>query len=177
MNREIVVSVVGANRPGLVDTLSACLLAHGANWTESRMARMADRFAGVVRVSVSEANSADLIAALEMISEPGLYVYAETAREVTPDENACHLELTFTGRDRPGIVHAVTRALADFGISIDEFETRSQGGAWGDGAMFDARAMLSAPEVVDVQALRRAVEAVSPGMLVTVHAFSRDRDD
>ncbi len=175
MNREIVVSVVGTNRPGLVDTLSACLLAHGANWTESRMTRMADRFAGVLRVSVSEANAPDLVAALEMISEPGLYVYAEAARTNPTDHQAFRLELTFTGRDRPGIVHALTRVLADFGISIDEFETRSQAGHWDDSAMFDGRAMLSAGQLVDVQTLRRALEQASPGMLVTVHAFSRGK--
>ena len=42
----LVLTVIGRDRPGLVDTLSGVVAEHGGNWEESRMAHLADRFAG-----------------------------------------------------------------------------------------------------------------------------------
>jgi len=173
MDRELVVSVVGAERPGVVEAISACLIEHGGNWTESRLARIADRFAGVVCVTVAEDAAPALIAALEQLGERGIHIFVDTASRAPADSTRHKLDLTFTGRDRPGIVHGITSVLAEHGIEIEEFETRSRGERWSSGTMFDARAILSTGEVVDVQALTRALEAVNPGMLVTLHAFSK----
>ena len=46
MNQSLVVTVVGADRAGLVEALSEAANSHGGNWEASRMSRMAGRFAG-----------------------------------------------------------------------------------------------------------------------------------
>ena len=52
MRTSLVLTIIGADRPGIVEQISDHVLAAGANWEESRMARLAGKFAGVLRVSV-----------------------------------------------------------------------------------------------------------------------------
>jgi glycine cleavage system regulatory protein len=46
MTTTLVVTVMGTDRPGLVEALSKALAAHHGNWWESRIAGLGGRFAG-----------------------------------------------------------------------------------------------------------------------------------
>ena len=52
MQTSLVLTVIGPDRPGIVEQLSDQVLAVGGNWEESRMTRLAGKFAGLLRVSV-----------------------------------------------------------------------------------------------------------------------------
>ena len=41
---SVVLTVIGRDRPGLVDALSRVVAEHGGNWEESRMSHLADQF-------------------------------------------------------------------------------------------------------------------------------------
>ncbi|HRP97915.1 MAG TPA: ACT domain-containing protein, partial [Rhodocyclaceae bacterium] len=64
MAQFLVLTVIGDDRPGLVEEISTLLTEHGASWLDSSMARLAGKFAGVLTVSVPEANEAALRDAL-----------------------------------------------------------------------------------------------------------------
>ena len=51
----LVLTFVGDDRPGLVNAVSEKIAACGATWLESRSARLAGKFAGILLVSVPEA--------------------------------------------------------------------------------------------------------------------------
>ena len=57
MSTSLVLSVIGQDRPGLVESLSQTLSAHEASWQESRMSRLTGRVAGILRVSVPAARA------------------------------------------------------------------------------------------------------------------------
>jgi len=44
---SVVLTLIGDDRPGLVESVSEVLAAHGANWEQSRMASLAGKFAGI----------------------------------------------------------------------------------------------------------------------------------
>ncbi|MCA9795721.1 MAG: glycine cleavage system protein R, partial [Candidatus Eremiobacteraeota bacterium] len=52
--KAFVATVVGPDRPGLMDTLSKTIEAAGGNWLESRMTHLGGHFAGIVRVEVAD---------------------------------------------------------------------------------------------------------------------------
>ena len=54
MQKELVVTFVGDDRPGIVQEMSQRVTARDGNWLESQMTRLAGKFAGVARVSVDE---------------------------------------------------------------------------------------------------------------------------
>ena len=49
MARALVLTVIGEDRPGLVEALADLIDRHEGSWDESRMARLAGHFAGVAR--------------------------------------------------------------------------------------------------------------------------------
>ena len=72
MARALVLTVIGEDRPGLVEALADLISAHQGSWDESRMARLAGHFAGVVQIHLPEANAQGLISALPGLAEQGL---------------------------------------------------------------------------------------------------------
>ena len=52
MNTSLVITVIGADRPGIVRMLADRGRAFDANWAESRMASLAGQFAGIIRWEV-----------------------------------------------------------------------------------------------------------------------------
>ena len=61
MQTELILTVVGDDRPGMVQEAANCVREVDGNWLESRMTRLAGKFAGVVRVSLPEASTAVLV--------------------------------------------------------------------------------------------------------------------
>ena len=51
----LTLTLIGRDRVGLVRSLSERVAAAGGNWLESRMARLAGQFAGILLVDVPEA--------------------------------------------------------------------------------------------------------------------------
>ncbi len=58
---SLVVTVMGPDRPGIVRLLSDKAQRFGANWTDSRMARLAGEFAGMVHFEVPHDNAEALV--------------------------------------------------------------------------------------------------------------------
>ena len=49
---SLVVTFTGPDRPGIVASFARVVGEHGGNWEESRMARLAGQFAGILEVTV-----------------------------------------------------------------------------------------------------------------------------
>ena len=64
MKTYLVVTITCPDRPGIVERLTELLVAHAANWEESRMARLGGDFAGIVKIGVAP-ESVELIGELD----------------------------------------------------------------------------------------------------------------
>jgi len=162
----LVLTVMGDDRPGLVDALSGAIAEHGGNWERSSMARLARKFAGVLTVNVAEQQVDALTRALEALHEEGLlHVLVERGGE---DEGPAsrRLRLTLVGQDHPGIVHDLSHALARRGISIESLDTETRSASMAGGTLFHAEAALRAPEALTLQELRGDLEALANELMV-----------
>ena len=72
MARVLVLTVIGEDRPGLVESLAEVISTHDGNWDKSRMARLAGHFAGVVQIHLPDDRADALIAALPGLADRGL---------------------------------------------------------------------------------------------------------
>lgn len=123
MTLPLVFTFVGADRPGLVEQLSATVAAHGGNWLESRMSELAGQFAGIVKVDVPAAQAQALRAALLALSAHNLSVVVAQSEGEAPRAEMRQLRLAILGNDRPGIMREVSHALAARHISVSEMDT------------------------------------------------------
>src|SRR3954465_8306524 len=104
MQRLLVMTVIGSDRPGLVEAVAALVAEHNGNWLESRMSRLGGQFAGILRVEVPSEKEAPLLAALKELDSRGLNVVAHPDRPRSEAPVARLNVLEIVGQDRPGIV-------------------------------------------------------------------------
>src|SRR5215472_382197 len=90
---DLVLTLIGPDRPGLVDAVAAIIRAHGGNWLESRMARMGGKFAGILRAELPADSVAAALKALSELEARGLKVMAETQPRAQQDAGATGLRM------------------------------------------------------------------------------------
>jgi glycine cleavage system regulatory protein len=163
---SLVLTVIGADKPGLVEALSEAVASHEGNWLESRMARLSGRFAGILRVSVPPERTAALAAALSRLEERGLRVVVETSVEDEGAEPHHGLQLELVGADRPGIVREISRVLAERGVNVDELSSECTSAPMSGEALFRASARLRVPVSLPLEELRARLEALAHDLMV-----------
>ena len=67
MLTTLVMTVIGADRPGLVQLVAACVADRGGNWLESRMCHLGGQFAGIISVEAPADRADDLKRALQRL--------------------------------------------------------------------------------------------------------------
>ncbi|MEX1017071.1 MAG: ACT domain-containing protein [Phycisphaeraceae bacterium] len=160
MYTSFVLTVVGPDRPGLVESLSETIAVHQGNWVESRMATVAGQFAGLVWLSVPSEQAQALEAALHDLESRGLRVVVRSGEPATP-EPARVMRLELVGHDRPGIVRDLARALSQRGINVEELTSESYSAPMSGEPLFKARLELGIPPEADMSELHKALEALS----------------
>ena len=170
MHTQLVMTVIGPDRPGLVSALSNAIAAGDGNWLDSRMANLAGRFAGILLLEVPSARVADMRAALQHLEGMGLRIVVEqSAVEAAPADSARVLKLELIGHDRPGIVRDISRVLADQQVSISDFHTARSSSSFSGDAMFKATALLRLPADLDENALRLSLESLANELMVDLN--------
>lgn len=167
MARTLVLTVIGPDRPGLVEGLSELIAAHGGSWDESRMARLAGHFAGVVQIQLPADRASGLIAALPGLAGRGLSVgVVDSEAPERPVDAGAALQLEVVGQDRPGIVRDVSRALAALSVNVHDLWTRVEDAPMSGERLFRARAELVPPPGLGRDVIRRTLERLAADMMV-----------
>jgi glycine cleavage system regulatory protein len=164
---KLVLTVVGDDRAGLVQSLADVVTAHGGNWETSELAELAGAFAGIVLVSVPDERVEELTAALDGLE--GMMQVALHAGTPTPGR-AAGRRITFTvlGNDRPGIVAAVSGVLAEHGLGVADLQTRTREAPMAGGLLFEASAVVTVEDEAALDAVRAALEELATEILVDV---------
>ncbi len=156
MQTQIVLTLIGEDRPGLVEALASTVADHGGNWLESRMCRLGGEFAGILRVELPAESEAALIAALESLNAQGLQVVTRTDRhpEALP---AAAATIEIVGQDRPGIVKQISRELAQHRVNVEDLHTERSCAPMSGEMLFQATIEVTSPSDCDVAALRHGL--------------------
>jgi glycine cleavage system regulatory protein len=168
---DVVLTLLGPDRPGLVEAVADAIAAHDGNWLESRMAHLAGRFAGILRVQVPPAGLQAMKEALAALEGRGLRIVVEpggaTAAAGGP-AGTRPMRLELVGLDRPGLVREVSRLLAQQGINVEELSTDRSSAPMSGEMMFRAEARLEVPAAVDVAAVRASLERLAGDLMVEI---------
>jgi glycine cleavage system regulatory protein len=162
---SLILTVIGPDRPGLVRALSEAVAARGGSWLESRMARLAGQFAGIVLVEAPES----LLDDLRALESQGLRIVVQSGDAIGggPAQGE-RLSLEVVGHDRPGIVRDITAVLAANGVNIEELTTGVLSGSFSGETMFRATALLRAQDAAAVEAMRAGLERLGNELMVDI---------
>jgi glycine cleavage system transcriptional repressor len=177
--RHFAVSVVGRDRPGIAAAVSRVLLEHEGNIEDSQMTILRGHFTIMLIVSAPAAVEAgqlqaDLARAGEALELEAVVVNEVTEIQPGAEPTASHIVSVY-GADHPGIVHAVTAALAEREVNITAMETRLVGE--GDGEPLYAMMLeVVLPRELSARQLESALDEVRErqGVDVTIGPLEQD---
>ncbi len=176
---ELVLTIIGRDRAGVVATLADVVRFHDGNWKRSELAEIAGTFAGVVVVEVGDDQVDELLANLLILREQGLHVTAQQVEEPTVAPGADEVRLRLTGDDRPGVVHEISRAISELGISISRLGTVTDLPGNDGGGRFEITAQLTVPVATDLDAVLDSIGelATSLGIELNVEDLTGEDTD
>ncbi|MBJ7536122.1 glycine cleavage system protein R [Marinomonas transparens] len=164
MTQQLVLSFIGDDKIGIVERLSDTIAQYHGNWLESRMAHLADKFAGILTVSVAVEHQAALINALQKFDQFGLNVTVELAKQHEAEGSS--LSLSVVGNDRPGIVKEVSQVLHALNVNVKELTTSCEPAPMSSDMLFKTEMVLVAPKELDLSVLEDALENISSDLVV-----------
>jgi len=167
MQHSLVMTVIGNDRPGLVESVASMVADHGGNWLESRMSRLGGQFAGIVHVEVPAEREQALAKALKALDARGLTVVVHSDHPQARSLSKTNI-LEIVGQDRPGIVRQISHTLAEAGVNVEELHTECVSAAMSGETLFKARAVLHVPPSCDVGKLRETLEKIAADLIVEI---------
>lgn len=167
MQVSLIVSVIGPDRPGLVEQISSAVTKAGGNWEGSRLVRLGGQFAGMVQVILPEGQLPALESQLVSLESAGLKVTSVHSGEQTTDAaDGTAVNLEVVGQDRSGIVSTISKVLADQNVNVIELATDCKDAPMSGERLFHTTAKLGLPGSVDLADLRDSIEEIATDLIV-----------
>jgi glycine cleavage system regulatory protein len=168
MQVPLVMTIIGPDRTGLVESVARVVADHGDNWLESRMCRLGGEFAGILRIELPVEKRQMLLDALQTLQGCGLTVVVRPGEAAASATQGRQARLEIVGHDRPGIVRQITHALARANVNVEEFSSECVSAPMSGETLFKAAARLQLPERCDLAALKTDLEKIAADLLVDV---------
>ena len=168
MLTTFVMTVIGADRTGLVDSLARTIADQGGNWLESRMCHLGGQFAGLMRVEIAAEKAPELRAALDALTASGLSITIQTDEDTATAPVGSLAMVDLVGQDRPGLLRQITGVFAKHGLNVEELESERTAAPLGGGTLFKATATVFVPESVDLNSLGDDLEKIATDLMVDI---------
>ncbi|MEM0514953.1 ACT domain-containing protein [Pseudoalteromonas sp. YIC-827] len=163
--QQLVLTVIGQDRPGLVEDLASVILSHHGNWLASNLSHLAGKFAGIVQVEVAEEHLRELQDSLHSIAH--LEIRVESG-DLASAASAELINLVITGNDRPGIVQELATVIRHKGANITHLTSKRQSAPnWGV-PIFSAMATVSLPAGMSRDVVIEALESITADVIVDI---------
>ncbi len=172
MNVLLVMTIIGTDRPGLVDRLSTVIADHDGNWLESRMANLGGQFAGILRIQVPVARQDQLREQLAALDAEGLKVliHGDQPPGAVTQPAGTLAQLEVVGHDRPGIIREISQVLARQGVNVEDLSTQTESAPMAADLLFRARAKIQLPPDCSLDDLQQALETIASDLMVDLVA-------
>lgn len=168
MLTTFVMTVIGADRTGLVDSLARTVADQGGNWLESRMCHLGGQFAGLMRVEIEQAKADALRSAVDALTASGLQIIIQSDDPVAAPTTGSLAMVDLVGQDRPGLLREITGVFAKHGLNVEELESERSAAPLGGGTLFKANATVFVPESVDLDTLGDDLEKIATDLMVDI---------
>ncbi|RCU49094.1 MULTISPECIES: glycine cleavage system protein R [Corallincola] len=164
--KQLVITLLGVDRPGIVDKVSDLVLHHGGNWQASSMRHLAGLFAGILEVTIAD----DQVDALKSELSKLTSLQVQVADGITTEKQEKRIQVMVTANDRPGIVQDISKTVSGLGANVLVLETRYESAPnWGQ-PLFKADTLVSLPAGLDEEQLTDALEAIADDLMVDIES-------
>lgn len=157
MQKQLVISALGTDQPGLVDKISRHILDLKLNIEDSRMSVLGGEFAIMLLVSGDESMLQQLASSSSEL-EKEFSDLVLTCKYTQPKEQSAGLsyKANIVALDHQGIVHNLARFFSEKNINIENLSTTSYAAPHTGSKMFSVDITLTIPESISIIQLRDA---------------------
>lgn len=167
--KQLIVTIIGKDKPGLVELISDTVYFNHANWLSSSLSQLGGQFAGIIQIDVADKHFIALRQALSKIEALQIHI-VEDHRQTSAPFVAQHL--TVTGNDRRGIVKEVTRHLTSLGVNIAKLKTDTHSAPnWGY-PIFVAEFQLQTPPEINTEMIQQQLEQLADDLTIDIETLS-----
>jgi glycine cleavage system transcriptional repressor len=159
---RVVLTAIGADRPGLVDEVTRFIAERGGNLEDSRMVNLHGQFAMMLLVAGDERTLERLRDDLEGLTRSSGVRAELTAAGASQSAvaTAVPYRLATTAMDHPGLVQSVAHVLRERGVNIESAETTLKPAPMTGTPLFAMDLVVSVPAATRVSELRDALAEV-----------------
>jgi glycine cleavage system transcriptional repressor len=171
MAREyLVVTIVGPDRRGIVEKITAVMLEYAANIEESKMARLGGEFAVIMLLSLPGEKERELLAHLDTLNEHELTITSRptSLSRLERFQGYVPYEISVLGADHEGIVHSVAQYITAERMNIEKLDTRVTQAPITGTPLFSMRAIVQAPPDITLPKLRYKLAEVGDELGVDI---------
>ena len=176
MRKNLVMTVTGNDKVGIVEEVTGFVLSVGGNVDSSKMARLAGEFAMLMLVSIPAERYEEFQQGVDGLRKRDYEIATrETKRGFSKRFTGwSSFEIQVRGADHEGIIHEITHHLAEEGISIETMDTGMEPAPMSGGFMFTMTAVVMAPPALDLETVREDLKYVGDQLNVDtkVSAYS-----
>jgi len=165
--KSIVITLIGDDRPGIVESISKIIVDFQGEWVESRMANLCGKFTGLLRANLPDDQCEAFTAALKSQASD-LSISIEQVDKAQDISAAPSYKLELLGQDRPGIVHRISAALAENGATVDDMETEVIEASMSGEQLFKASIVLRLEQGHNIDDLSQVLEQLANELIVDI---------
>jgi glycine cleavage system regulatory protein len=164
---KFVITLLGRDRLGIVESFSKTVADHNGAWCESRIMQVEGQFAGVFLAEIPAESSETFEASLEGSFQPEFHLAVVRSNADEESAPARHsFEINVLCSDRPGLVHEFAQLCTARKINILELQTNLRPAAMTGLMMFEISAVGDSPYVLDQDEFASAFEALGDDVVV-----------
>jgi glycine cleavage system transcriptional repressor len=171
MRKNIVFTLTGTDRTGLVEEITKLLLDLGGNVETSRMARLGGEFAVLMLVSLPEHQLANLEKSTQSLKSQGFKVTTSRTEQTYAQAHTGWLpyKIEVLGADHEGIIHKIAQTLSKYGINIESVDTVTTQAPNSGASLFSMTALVVVPPELPGQNVEAALEEVGDQLHVDIN--------
>ena len=164
--KNIIISAIGSDRPGIVSELCGVITSHGGNVEESRMSGLGSDFAIIMLVTVAPDWEESLEVALKSITELTIITKPTKLPQISDDRQ---FRIDLSGADNEGIVKVLSKYLAGKSINIVKMETHISHAPVSGTPLFNLNASILVPGGVEEKEIQFDLSQIAQDLGVEIH--------
>lgn len=169
MSKNLVLTLTGHDKVGLVDYVTNVLVKHHGNVEASRMAHLGGEFAMLMLVAVPDQELAGIESDFRELRGEGY----QLSLALTEDDSKKHAgwipyQIEVTGADHEGIIHEVSHHLASQNINIENMDSYTSPAPMSGAPLFTLKGVIVVPPQLHFHTWSDAFEEVCDKLNVNV---------
>ncbi len=169
MPKNIVLTLTGRDKVGIVGNVTSVIAKRNGNVESSRMARLGGEFAMLMLITVSDKEFANLDQDFQQLRGEGYQVsILQTEDDSKKYAGWLPYEIEVTGADHEGIIHDISHHLATQGINIESMDTSSTPAPMSGTPLFMMKGVVLVPPKLTFHIWSDALEEVGDKLNVSV---------